>query len=167
MSERICVAQIGAAHGVRGEMRLWSFTQDPMAFADYGPLETEDRKRKVEIESARPAKDHLVVRVKGVADRNGAEALRNVKLYVDRDRLPPVEDDETFYYTDLVGLTAETPDGGALGTVSAVHNFGAGDVIEIKAESGEPLLVPFTEHTVPKVDLKARRIVVVPPELSE
>ncbi len=164
MNERVCVAQFGAAHGVRGELRLRSFTQDPMAFTSYGPLETEDRKRTVEIETARAAKDHLVVRVAGIADRDAAEALRNVKLYVAREKLPPVEDNEEFYHADLIGLAAIDESGEAIGTVAAVHNFGAGDVIEIKPPSGEPMLLPFTDQVVPNVDLQAKHITIVLPQ---
>ena len=154
MTDRICVAQIGAAHGIRGEVRLRSFTQDPMAVAAYGPLESEDGTRRFEIEALRPAKDHFVARLDGVADRNAAEKLTNLKLYVSRDRLPPIEDDETFYHADLVGLAAVTPDGAALGTVTAVHNFGAGDLVEIKPRAAASrMLVPFTETAVPEIDI--------------
>ena len=158
MADRIRVARIGAAHGVRGEVKLWSFTQDPLAVADYGPLETEDGKRRFEIETVRPAKDHLVARLKGVADRDAAEALRNIDLFVSRDRLPPIEEDDTFYHADLVGMAAVTPDGAPLGTVTAMHNFGAGDLIEIAPTAGgEPLLLPFTEASVPKIDMALRQ----------
>ena len=164
MADRIRVARIGAAHGIRGEVKLWSFTEDPMAVARYGPLETEDGARRFEIEAARPAKDFLVARLKGVGDRDAAASLRNTDLYVPRDRLPPIEEADTFYHADLVGLSAVSEDGAALGTVSAIHNFGAGDLIEIApAAGGEPLMLPFTEATVPTIDLKAGRIVVVPP----
>ncbi len=164
MADRIRVARIGAAHGIRGEVKLWSFTEDPLAVTNYGPLETEDGVRRFEIEAARPAKDHLVARLKGVGDRNAAEKLRNTDLFVPRDRLPPIEEADTFYHADLVGLAAVSEDGAALGTVSAIHNFGAGDLIEIDpAAGGEPLLLPFNEMTVPTIDLKAGRIVVVPP----
>ncbi len=161
MADRICVAQIGAAHGIRGEVRLRSFTGDPMAIASYGPLESEDGARRFTIETLRPAKDHFVARLEGISDRNAAEQLTNLRLYVARDRLPPAGDGE-FYHADLVGLAAVTPDGAALGTVTAVHNFGAGDVIEIKPASGEALLVPFTDAAVPEIDLAAGRMVVVP-----
>jgi 16S rRNA processing protein RimM len=163
VADRICVAQIGAAHGVRGEVRLWSFTGDPMAVASYGPLESEDGRQRFTIEALRPAKDHFVARLAGVGDRTAAEKLTNTKLYVSRDRLPPVEDDDTFYHADLIGLAAVTPDGAALGTVTAVHNFGAGDVIEIKPGSGDVLLIAFNETAVPKIDMAARRMTVVPP----
>ena len=163
MTDRICVAQIGAAHGIRGELRLRSFTQDPRAVTTYGPLESEDGTQRFEIEALRPAKDHFVARFAGIDNREAAEKLTNLKLYVPRDRLPPIEDDETFYFADLVGLTAVTPDGAPLGTVTAVHNFGAGDMIEIRPQGGgEPHMVPFTDANVPEIDIAAGRVVVVP-----
>lgn len=160
--QRVLIAQIGAAHGVRGEVRLKAFTEDPLDVANYGPLETEEG-RRIEIESARPAKEVLVVRLKGVADRNAAEALKNQRLYVSRDKLPPPEDDE-FYYADLIGLSAITAEGASFGVVKAVHNFGAGDLIEIEpAGGGETVMLAFNETTVPSVDIAGRRIVVAPP----
>ncbi|MGH6663317.1 MAG: ribosome maturation factor RimM [Pseudolabrys sp.] len=164
MADRIRVARIGAAHGIRGEVKLWPFTAEPMAVANYGPLETEDGVRRFEIEAARQAKDFLVARLKGIADRNAAEALRNTDLFVPRDRLPLIEEADTFYHADLIGLAAVAQDGTALGTITAIHNFGAGDLIEIAPlEGGEPLLIVFNATTVPTVDLKAKRIVVIPP----
>src|SRR3954454_13242714 len=115
MSGRVCVAQIGAAHGVRGEVRLKAFTEDPLSVARYGPLESEDGKQRFEIEAVRPAKDMLVARLKGISDRDAAEALTNVRLYVPREKLPKAADDE-FYHTDLVGLAAVTSKGEAVGT---------------------------------------------------
>jgi 16S rRNA processing protein RimM len=159
---RVCVAQIGAAHGVRGEVRLKAFTQDPLGVTRYGPLETEDG-RLIEIEAARPAQDMLVARLKGVTDRDAAEALKNIRLYVAREKLPRPADDE-FYYADLVGLAAVKADGAAIGTIKAVHNFGAGDLLEIEpATGGATMLLPFTEATVPAIDIAGRRIVVEPP----
>ena len=162
------VARIGAAHGVRGEVKLWSFTEDPIAVARYGSLETEDGTRRFEIESLRPAKDFLVARIAGVSDRDAAEKLTNLELFVPRERLPAIEEKDTYYHADLIGLSAVTAAGNALGTVSAVHNFGAGDILEIApASGGAALMLPFTETAVPKVDLKTRQIVVVPPAASE
>jgi 16S rRNA processing protein RimM len=162
VADRICVAQIGAAHGIRGEVRLRSFTEDPMAITSYGPLQSEDGTRRFEIEALRPSKDHFVARFKGISDRNAAEALTNLKLYISRDKLPPAAEGE-FYHADLVGLAAVTPGGASLGIVTAIHNFGAGDVIEIKPENGgETLLVPFTDTAVPEIDIAAGRMVVVP-----
>ena len=162
MADRICVAQIGAAHGLRGYVKLRSFTQDPMTVTAYGPLESEDGARRFEIETLRRAKDHFIARIAGVEDRDAAEKLTNLRLYIPRDRLPPVADDE-FYYADLVGLAAVTADGAPLGTVKAIHNFGAGDIVEIAREGAEPLLVPFTDTAVPEIDMTARRMVVTPP----
>jgi 16S rRNA processing protein RimM len=166
VAERICVAQIGAAHGTRGEVRLRSFTEDPAAFTSYGPLESEDGRQRFTVEALRPAKDHFVARLTGVGDRDAAERLTNLKLYVPRDRLPPADEGE-YYHADLIGLTAVTSEGAALGTVTAIHNFGAGDIVEIKREGAEPLLVPFTDAAVPSVDLAAGRMVVEPPTLTE
>ena len=168
MANRICVARIGAAHGVRGEVKLWSFTEDPAAVAHYGPLETQDGTRCFEIEALRAAKDHFVARIAGVNDRDAAEKLRNIELYIPRARLPTIEEADTFYHADLVGLDAITPDGARVGTVHALHNFGAGDIIEIApAEGGDPLMLPFNETTVPKIDVASRQIVVVPPAETE
>jgi 16S rRNA processing protein RimM len=168
MSGRIRVARIGAAHGVRGEVKLWPFTQDPMAVAEYGPLETEDGARRFEIETLRAAKDHLVARLKGIADRDAAEKLRNTDLFVSRDKLPPIDEEDTYYHADLVGMAAVTPDGVPLGNVTAIHNFGAGDLIEIATTAGgEPLLLPFTETVVPEIDTALRRIIVVLPSVIE
>ncbi|HZQ14916.1 MAG TPA: ribosome maturation factor RimM [Pseudolabrys sp.] len=164
MAERIRVARIGAAHGIRGEVRLWPFTQDPMDVASYGPLETEDGARTFEIEALRPGKDFLVARLAGVNDRNAAERLTNLELFVPRERLPDIAEPDTYYHADLIGLAAITADGRALGTVTAVHNFGAGDIIEITPKDGAVLMLSFTEAAVPKVDLQAKQIVVVPPE---
>jgi 16S rRNA processing protein RimM len=168
VTERIRVARIGAAHGVRGEVKLWPFTQDPMAVASYGTLESEDGARRFDIESLRLVRDFLVARLAGVADRDAADALRNLDLFVPRERLPEIEEANTFYYADLVGISAVTADGATLGTVTDVHNFGAGDIIEIAlADGGAPLMLSFTEAAVPKVDLQAKQIVVVPPATSE
>jgi 16S rRNA processing protein RimM len=166
MGERVCVAQFGAAHGVRGEVRLKSFTADPMDVTRYGDLEAEDGSRSFRIEAARPQKDMLVVRLAGVRDRNTAETLTHLKLFVPRDRLPAAEEGE-FYYADLIGLAATTRDGAPVGTVIAVHDFGAGDILEIKPASGPSIMIPFTEAAVPVVDIAGRTLVVDPPAETE
>jgi len=164
VAERICVAQIGGAHGTRGEVRLKSFTADPMAVMDYGALETEDGTATFEIESLRPAKSHWVAQLRGVRDRNAAEHLANTKLFVPRDRLPAAETDE-FYHADLIGLAAVTTDGRVLGTVVAIHDFGAGDILELRQEGKrDTVMLPFTTATVPVIDVAGRRIVIDPPE---
>ncbi len=165
-SDRVLIARIGAAHGIRGEVRVKAYTADPAGIGAYGPLEADDG-RLFEVASLRraagPAADMLVVKFKGVADRNAAEALNGVELSVPRDRLPPAGEDE-YYHADLVGLAAVTRDGAELGTVIAVQNYGAGDLLEIAPKRGETLLVPFTRAVVPDVDLAAGRVIIVPPE---
>jgi 16S rRNA processing protein RimM len=159
MPDRVLVAQIGAAHGIRGEVRLRAFTADPLAVKHYGPLETEDGRQAFTIETLRPQKDVLVVRFAGVTDRNAAERLRNQNLYVPRARLPAPEAGE-FYHADLIGLAVEAIDGRALGTVIAVHNFGAGDLLEVKPPNSPAVMLPFTEAIVPVVDIAGGRVVV-------
>lgn len=166
MTDRVCVAQIGAPHGVRGEVRLWTFTADPMAVTRYAPLQTEDGKQAFEIEAVRPAKGHLVARLRGIDTREAAERLTNIKLFVPRKRLPEIEADE-FYHADLVGLRVEDENGSEIGAVIAVHNFGAGDLLEIQPPDGGAMLLPFTETVVPEVDIKGGRLVVVLPEETE
>ena len=161
---RVCVAQIGAAHGLKGEVRLWSFTEDPLAVARYGPLESEDGARRFDIEDLRPGKAYFVARLSGVRDKNAAEALRNTKLYVPRERLPKTQDDESFYHADLIGLAVVTTEGATIGEVAALHNFGAGDIVEIRLTDKSTVLLPFTDAAVPKVDLDAGQIIVDPPE---
>jgi 16S rRNA processing protein RimM len=164
---RICLGQIGAPHGVRGEVRLRSFTANPDSITGYGPLETEDG-HVVKIESLRRAKDHFVARLAGVSDREAAERLTNVKLYVLRERLPAPDDADEFYHADLIGLAAVDRNGNNLGTVIAVHNFGAGDLIEIKpASGGMTKILRFDEATVPVIDLAAGRLVVELPVESD
>jgi 16S rRNA processing protein RimM len=163
MAKRVCVAQIGAPHGIRGEVRLWTFTADPMAVMRYGALESEDGKHAFEIDAVRTAKGHLVAKLRGIADRDAAERLTNIKLFVPRDRLPEIESDE-FYHADLIGLRVDDEHGNEIGSVIAVHNFGAGDILEIQPLGGGAMMLPFTETVVPQVDLKGGRLVVVPPE---
>jgi 16S rRNA processing protein RimM len=162
-ASRVCVAEIGAAHGIAGEVRLRALTEDPLAVTQFGPLQTEDG-RDVTIAAVRPGKDCLIARLAGVADRTAAERLRNVKLYVTRDKLPAIEEPETWYHADLVGLAAVASDGAAFGRVVAVQNFGAGDLLEIAPAAGGPtVLLPFTDAVVPEVDVPGGRVVVNPP----
>lgn len=159
---RICVARIGAAHGVRGEVKLWPFTEDPFAVTHYGPLATKDGTRQFEVSRAREGKGFLVAALKGITSRNEAEGLNGLELYVPRDKLPPAEQGE-YYHADLIGLAAIGLDGASLGRVVAMHNFGAGDIVEIAPPRGASLLLPFTDAVVPTVDIAAGHIVVVPP----
>lgn len=163
MPALICVARIGAAHGVRGAVKLWTFTEDPLAVRRYGPLLAKDGKRQFEVATAREAKDHLVATFKGVTTRDEAERLNGIELYVAREKLPATDADE-YYHADLIGLAAVTIDGDALGRVLAIHNFGAGDIIEIAPLKGTTMLLPFTNAVVPEVDIAGGRVVIALPE---
>jgi 16S rRNA processing protein RimM len=161
---RICVAQIGAAHGVRGEVKLRSFTADPEAVASYGPLESQDGTLHFEIEALRRAKGHLVARLSGIRDRAAASRLTNLHLYVPRERLPPTEPEE-FYHADLIGLRAEDRDGTEVATIVGIHDFGAGDLLELRPHGrAGTVLMPFTAVSVPLVDIAGGRIVIDPPQ---
>jgi len=163
MPALICVARIGAAHGVRGAVRLWTFTEDPFAVERYGPLSTKDGARQFEIAQLREAKDHLVVTFKHVTTRNEAEGLNGLELYVARDKLPATDEGE-YYHADLIGLSAVTTADQLLGRVTAIHNFGAGDIIEIAPPQGATMLLPFTNAVVPTVDLAGGRVVIELPQ---
>jgi len=163
-AERLCVGVVVGAHGTGGAVKIKSFTRRPGDLAAYGPLtdETGGRSYRVAIASGRG--DVMVCRMDGVEDRDAAAALKGLRLYVSRSALPPTEGEEEYYHADLLGLAVETVAGEALGRVRAVHDFGAGDVIEVSGEAGGSVFVPFTRAVVPKVDLAAGRLVVDPPE---
>ena len=162
----ICVARIGAAHGVRGAVKLWTFTEDPLAVTAYGPLVTKDGARQFEVTSAREAKGHLVAMLEGIATREEAERLNGIELYVAREKLPDTDEDE-YYHADLIGLAAVNAADEPLGRVIAIHNFGAGDIIEIAPPSGSTMLLPFTNAVVPSVDLASGRVVIeLPAEIE-
>ena len=163
----VLVGRFGAPQGVRGEIRIKSYTADPLAIGDYGPLSDETGAKKFEIERLRPLKEDMVVaKVKGLADRDAAGALTGVSLFVAREKLPPPDEDE-FYIADLVGLSAVTPDGETIGIVKNVLNFGAGDILEIAPASGETLMLPFTKEIAPSIDFSGGKIVVVRPAETE
>jgi 16S rRNA processing protein RimM len=162
MSSKVCIGQFAGAHGVRGLVKLKSFTADPGDVASYGPLTDEAGTRRFAVALTGTAKDAFIAKVEGIGDRDAAQALSGVRLYVDRDRLPEPEEEE-FYHADLIGLRAERTDGVAVGTVRAVHDFGAGDVLEIASDDGRVELLPFTAKVVPAVDLPGGRIVIDPP----
>jgi 16S rRNA processing protein RimM len=162
----ICVARIGAAHGVRGAVKLWTFTEDPLAVKRYGPLMTKDGARQFEVTQVREAKGHLVATLKGVATREDAERLNGVELYVAREKLPATDEDE-YYHADLIGLAAVNAANEPLGRVIAIHNFGAGDIIEIAPPHGATLLLPFTNAVVPTVDVTGGRVVIELPDEIE
>jgi 16S rRNA processing protein RimM len=163
MADPICIARIGAAHGVRGAVKLWTFTEDPFAVKAYGPLLTKDGARSFEIATAREAKGHLVATLKGVATREDAERLNGIELYIAREKLPATDENE-YYHADLIGLAAVNAADEPLGRVLAIHNFGAGDIIEIAPPSGSTMLLPFTNAVVPTVDLANGRVVIELPD---
>lgn len=156
----VLMAVIGAAHGVSGEVRVKSFTQDPLSLGDYGPLSAADG-RAFTVSSIRPAKTVVVVRFREIGDRTAAEALSGTELFVPRARLPADLEEDEFYYADLVGLEARTPDGVVLGRIVAVHDFGAGEVIEVKGGKGVSM-IPFTRVAVPKVALAEGHVLIDP-----
>jgi 16S rRNA processing protein RimM len=165
--KQLLMGRIGAAHGIKGEVRIQSFTTEPLALADYGPLDTDRPGLTIEIETARTTTNVLVARLKGIGDRTAAEKLNGVELYIDRDRLPPAEDDD-FYHADLIGLEARLTDGSVLGKVSALPNFGAGDLIEVSdARSGDTFLYPFTQRVVPEVHIAEGYLVIEVPIEAE
>ena len=166
MSAQVCVARIGAAHGVRGAVKLWTFTEDPFAVTRYGPLSTKDGARHFEVAHAREANGFLVATLKGVTTRNEAERLNGIELYVARENLPATDDDE-YYHADLIGLAAVNTADEPLGRVAAIHNFGAGDIIEIAPPAGSTMLLPFTNEVVPTVDLAGGRVVIELPQEVE
>lgn len=164
MTDRICVGAIAGSFGVKGEVRLKSFCADPEALATYGPLYTEDGKRSFTVKLTRAVAGGLGARMSGIATKEEADALRGVSLYVDREKLPNLPDDE-FYHADLIGLEARDTGGVLIGKVIGVHNHGAGDLLEIMGPGMKSaLLLPFTRAAVPTIDLRAGRIVVDLPE---
>ena len=160
---RILVGAIAGAHGVRGEVKIKSFTADPKAIGRYGALCDEAGTRQFQLTVTGSAKGGVVARIAGIGDRDQAEALKGMRLYVAREALPPPDEPEEFYVADLGGLAVERPDGAALGRGAAVDNYGAGDVVEIALAGGGSLAVPFTRRAVPVVDIAGGRLVVDPP----
>jgi len=164
----ILLGQIGAAHGIRGEVRIATHTQHPLSIADYGPLETDRPGLTITIEQLRLAKNVVIARLRGVSDRNAAEKLNGTNLYIDRARLPEIEDEDDFYHADLIGLEARLETGQVIGTVAAVPNYGAGDLIEVRArEGGDSFLYPFTRAVVPRIDLAGGYLTIVLPRDAE
>lgn len=158
----ICVGAVAGAFGVRGEVRLKSFCADPGAIADYNPLSLADGKA-VDVTLTRPLKGGFAARLSGIASKEAADALRGARLYAPRDRLPGLPDDE-FYHADLIGLTVLDTGGADLGRVHAIHDHGAGDILEVMGPGiRNSVMVPFTLANVPTVDLASRRIVIDPP----
>ena len=164
---RVLLGVVTAAHGIKGEVKVKTFTQSPEGLGYYGPVSVEDG-RQFEVAALRQSKpDEAVVRFSGIADRNAAETLKGLRLYVPRTALPATEAGE-FYHADLVGLKVEDRSGNLLGTVCGVHNFGAGEIIEIEFSDGRTEFLAFSDANVPAVDIAAGRIVIaLPPDAEE
>ena len=163
-AKRLLMGRIGAAHGIKGEVRIQSFTEEPLALADYGPLTTNKPGLVIEIEHARATTNVLVARLKGVTDRTAAEKLNGVELYVERDKLPPPAEADDFYHADLIGLDVRLNDGTVLGKVTAIPNFGASDLLEVTdARTGDTYLYPFTKAVVPEILIAEGYLVVEVP----
>jgi 16S rRNA processing protein RimM len=162
MPDRVCLGAIAGAQGVRGAVRIKPFTARPQDVAAYGPVEDESGTRRFRLRVLEVKGGMVIATAEGIADRDAAEALRGTQLWVGRDKLPPAEEDE-FYHADLIGLAAVDEAGNPLGHVAALHDFGAGEVIEIAREGATSLVLPFTREVVPVVDIAAGRVVVVLP----
>jgi 16S rRNA processing protein RimM len=160
-SDWVCVGAVATAHGVRGALKLRCFTERPEDVAAYGPVYDQRGQRLFELEVIGQARGGVLAKATGIDDRDSAEALRGTRLYVPRSALPEPAPDE-FYHADLEGLEARRPDGSHLGVVRALANYGAGDLIEVQADDGRVLTLPFDRATVPEIDLDAGHLVVEP-----
>jgi 16S rRNA processing protein RimM len=159
----ILVGRVAGAFGVKGEIRITSYTDEPAALLRYRDLQQADGTPALTLTGGRAHKGALVARAKQVASREDAEGLRGLELFVPRDALPPPDEDE-FYLADLIGLAAVTPDGAPLGRIKSVQNFGAGDLLEIAPETGPTWWLPFTKEAVPEVRIAEGIVVAVRPE---
>ena len=155
---RVLLGVVAAPHGVRGLVRIRSYTEDPMAVAHYGPLSDETGRKQYRVEALSAVKGAVLARIEGVADRTAAEALRGLRLYVERERLPEAGERE-WYEADLIGLAAVGRDGRDWGKVIAFHDFGAGSVMEVSGG----VMLPFTDEAVPEIDLSGGKVVIDPP----
>lgn len=159
--DRVCVGVIVGAHGIRGQVRIKSFTEEPELLDAYGPLQNEAGNATYEVFVAGRAKGVIICTIRGVADRTDAERLKGQRLYLNRALLPELDEDE-FYHSDLIGLTARFPDGTVVGRVAALYDFGAGDVMELHGLEGGVAVIPFTRASVPVIDIKGGEVVVEP-----
>jgi len=161
-AKRLCVGIVTGPHGIRGGVRVKSFTADPADIGAYGPVSDEAGTRRFALRVVGMVKGVVLAELEGVNDRNAAEALKGLHLYVDRDQLPPAEEDE-FYHADLLGLSARLQDGTVLGQVTGLYDFGAGESVEITGAKGQVTMVPFTKAAVPVIDLGSGTLTIDPP----
>lgn len=163
-TSKILLGQIGAAHGIKGHVRIAAHTQDPLAIGTYGPLDTDRPGLTITLSKLRLHKTVVVAQIKGIADRTAADNLNGVNLFIDRDKLPAPSDEDDFYHADLIGLEARLDSGVTIGQVSALPNFGAGDLLEVRdSQSGDTYLYPFTKAVVPHVNLAEGYLTIVVP----
>ena len=160
---RVLMGQIGAAHGIQGQVRIKSHTEDPLAIKNYSPLSTNRPGLEITIKKARLNKSVIVASISGIADRTAAEALNGVKLYVNRDQLPEMEDEDEFYQADLIGLEARYEDGNKYGTITAIQNHGAGDILEVRPVRGPSQLMPFTKRIIPSINIAEGYVTIIMP----
>ena len=163
----ICLGVIVGAIGVRGEVRVKTFTETPDALGDYGPLSDQTGTRTFKVQQVRSTSKGMALRLEGVTDRDVAQALKGTELCVPRSALGEADEEESYYHVDLIGLVAEDEDGDVIGKVQAVHDFGAGDVLEVRLEDGKSEFVAFLKETVPDVDIEAGRLVIRLPDMTE
>ena len=163
-TDRVLLGVVAAPHGVRGLVRIKSFTEDPMSVAAYGPLSDESGTKEYRVEALSAARGAVLARIEGVADRTAAEAIRGLRLYVERERLPATDERE-WYEADLIGLPAVGTDGRDWGKVMAFHDFGAGRTMEVSGgtASRQSVMLPFTDEAVPEVDVEGGKVVIDPP----
>ena len=168
MSERLLmVGRVAGAFGVRGEVRITTFTEDPMALARYRDLLRKDGAPGLTLTAARPVKGGIIARARQIETKEQADVLRGLQLFIPREALPEPDEDE-FYFDDLVGLAVESPAGEAIGAVKSVQNFGAGDLLEIAPAAGGPTWwLPFTKEAVPEVPIAEGKLIAVPPATIE
>ena len=162
MSNKICIAVITNAHGINGCLRVKSFGHDSTALTDYGKLMDASGKKTFDLTITGQSKGQFIVKIDGVNNRNDAEALKATELFIMRDKLPDINDDE-FYYTDLIGMRMETSDNSHYGTLKAVHDFGAGDLLDVNLAAGGSIMLPFTKEVIIHIDMKAGLLIVNPP----
>jgi 16S rRNA processing protein RimM len=162
-NDLILMAEIVGVHGIKGWVKLKIFSTDPENLADYAPFCDAKQTKTFDIESIHPHGNTFLATLAGVTDRTAAEKLQGSKLYLTRDRLPDIDENNTFYHVDLVGLAAKWPDGRPMGKVTGVANFGAGDLLEIRPSKGASFYVPFTNDAVPDVDMQNKTVTVNPP----
>jgi 16S rRNA processing protein RimM len=160
----LLVGRIGAAHGIKGEVRIAPFTQNPTDIAAYGPLATDQGDLSLSIEGVRIQGNVLIARLKGITDRNEAERLNGVSLFVPRTALPEPDDEDDFYHADLIGLKVRLEDGTEIGEIISLPNYGAGDLLEVRdPRSGDTFLYPFTRAVVPEINISGGFVVLSPP----